>query len=145
MGLWPMTGRDSNVWGSVIDPHDTSPDLIGIQTRYKEDSFSTWVADHAIILFKCGLARLKKPNKHSGVVGYYESSVLKATFVLTSIIASLLPIASIIVLMVLSPRPMDTAVRAQIGTIAAFNVLISMCLTILTDAKRTDVFAVTAA
>jgi len=64
---------------------------------------------------------------------------------MTSIVASMLPIASIVVLVVLSPRPLDHTLRGQIGTIAAFNVLISMCLTLLTDAKRTDVFAVTAA
>lgn len=145
MGVWSMDGDDSDVWGSVIDPTGTSPDLIGIQTRHKEDRFSTWVADHAILLFKCGWGRFKKPSKRTGSLGYYESSVLKATFWLTSIIASLIPIASIIVLVVLSPRPLDKPLRTQIGIIAAFNVLISFCLTIFTDAKRTDVFAVTAA
>jgi len=68
MGIWSMTGDDSDVWGSIIAPNDTSPDLVGIQTRYKEDRFSTWVADHALIFFKCGWARFKKASKHSGSV-----------------------------------------------------------------------------
>ncbi|KAF2832478.1 hypothetical protein CC86DRAFT_462761 [Ophiobolus disseminans] len=145
MGVWALTDHDRDVWGSAIEPEATSIDLVGIQTRHKEDSFSKWVAEHAIYLLRCGLARVKRPDKRTGMVGYYESSVLKITFGLTSILASLIPIASIIVLVVLSPRPIDKAFRAQIATIAAFNVLISVCLTIFTDAKRTDVFAVTAA
>ena len=35
--------------------------------------------------------------------------------------------------------------QGRLGTISGFNVLVSVLLTQLTDAKRTDVFSVTAA
>lgn len=145
MGLWALTGHDSEVWGSAIARDEASIDLVSLQAREKTDVFSKWVAENAVKLLECGWGRFKKPDKRTGTVGYYDSSVLKITFALTSILASLLPIASITVLVALSPRPMDRALRTQIGSVAAFNVFISLCLTIFTDAKRTDVFAVTAA
>jgi hypothetical protein len=144
MGLWALGGDDRETWGSVID-EKAKDDLVGLKVRHKEDSFSRWVADNAIVLFKCGWARFKKPKKATGDVGYYQSSVLRITFWITSMIASLIPIASIVVLISLSEKPMTKAQRGQVGTIAAFNMLISACLTILTDAKRTDVFSVNAA
>jgi hypothetical protein len=144
MDAWALQADDRGTWGSAIDGDDGMHDLIGLQARHQEDTFSRWVADHAIIFFKCGWGRFKKPKKSTGVVGYYQGSVLRVTFWMTSMIASLIPIASIVVLISLSEQPMTRAQRGQVGTIAAFNMLISACLTILTDAKRTDVFSVTA-
>ena len=145
MGVWALGGDDRETWGSVIEPDKRKHDLVGLRTRYREDSFSRWVADHAVVLFKCGWARFKKPKKATGAVGYYDSSVLRITFWMTSMIASLIPIASIMVLISLSDKPVTKAQRGQVGTIAAFNILISACLTVLNDAKRTEVFAVNAA
>ncbi|KAF2030199.1 hypothetical protein EK21DRAFT_112119 [Setomelanomma holmii] len=61
------------------------------------------------------------------------------TLCITSVLASLLPIASILVLVNLE------LLKATLWTIAVFNVAISACLNIFADAKRAEVFAVTAA
>ncbi|KAF1917580.1 hypothetical protein BDU57DRAFT_571053 [Ampelomyces quisqualis] len=134
-----LTGADARTWGSSKFPNDHPPDLIGVHPRLKEDTFSRVVAERAIHLFKCGLGRLTKGNKHHGRRVYYDSTVLKVTFGMTSGLAALLPITSILVLVNLH------SLKAQLWTVAAFNVLISVCLTFFTDAKRTDVFAVNAA
>lgn len=70
----------------------------------------------------------------------YDSSVAKVTLWVTSITAALLPIIPIVIL-VLSVQSKP----ARLGVIAAFNVLVSVCLTYFTDGTRKDVFSVTAA
>lgn len=70
---------------------------------------------------------------------YYDSTVLKVTSWITCILASLLPIASILVLVNLQ------SLKTKLWVIAAFNILTSVCLSVLTDAKRSEAFAVTAA
>jgi hypothetical protein len=139
MGPPWLSGEDKDTWGKRDDPNDHPPDLIGVHPRLKEDTFSSVVAERAIHLFKYGLGRLTKGNKHLGRRVYYDSTVLKVTLGITSVLAALLPIASILVLINLH------SLKAQLWTVAAFNVLISVCLTFFTDAKRTDVFAVNAA
>lgn len=138
MGPADMDGEDSVTWGNPEELDNHPPDLVGIKPRMKQDIFSRLVAENAIHLFKCGLGRLKKADRHLGRRVYYDSTVLKVTFWITSILASLLPIASILVLISLR------SLKARLGAMAAFNVLISVCLGVFTDARRIDVFTVTA-
>ncbi|KAF2873904.1 hypothetical protein BDV95DRAFT_627680 [Massariosphaeria phaeospora] len=133
-----LRGDDCFIWGTVEESDIICPDLIGLRPRIREDAFSHWVAEHAVGIITKWVSCFQKPKK-IGEATYYDSTVLKFTFWMNSILASLLPVASIIVLIYLDSVP------ARIGAIAVFNVLISVCLTIFTDAKRTDVFAVTAA
>lgn len=74
-----------------------------------------------------------------GIIGYQDAKVLQITYWMTSVIASLIPIGSIIVLYKVH------SMAARLGIIAGFNVLVSLCLSIFTDAKRAEVFAITAA
>jgi len=139
MGPPYFTGEDRNLWGWTDDADNHAPDLIGVHTRVKEDTFSRLISERAIYLFKCGLGLFTKGNQHVGRYIYYDSTVLRATSWITCILASLLPIASIIVLTHL--RTLNT----KLWVIAAFNVFTSVCLRTLTDAKRAEIFAVTAA
>lgn len=139
MGL-PLKGLDSTVWGTVIAPKDYSPDLITLCPRKKEDPFSDWMAEKAVAnLLRCGCSRLMKPSRVHGVIGYEDTRVMKITYWITSILASLIPIASIIVLYCVH------SMSARLGVIGAFNLLISVCLSAFTNAKRSEVFAITAA
>ncbi|KAJ4350368.1 uncharacterized protein N0V89_008989 [Didymosphaeria variabile] len=133
-----MIGEDSETWGKPSDPDNHPPDLISIKPRKKVDTFSTLVAENVVHLFKYGLGHLTQKNQYLGRKVYYDADVLKATSFITSILASLIPIASIWVLVSLD------SLRNKMITMAAFNVLISACLNFFTDARRTDVFAVTA-
>jgi hypothetical protein len=134
-----LAGDDREIWGLPDDSERHAPDLIGVCPREQADPFSRWVSENAIHLFKCGLGRLKKADKTFGRRVYYDTTVLKATSWITSILASLLPIASILVLLHLD------SLRVKLWVIGAFNVLLSVCLRTLTEAKRAEVFAVTAA
>jgi hypothetical protein len=136
-----MNGGDSEIWGKKLDHAEHAVDLIGMKSREKIDWFSLKVAEHAVHLFKCGFGRLRKPDRNLGRQIYHDNTVLRITFVLTSALASLLPLASIIALNAFGEH--HTA--AKLGTIAAFMVFSAVCLTLFTEARRTDVFSVTAA
>jgi hypothetical protein len=130
---------DRTTWGSPFEPDNHAPDLIGIHPREKVDKFSRFISENAIHLFKCGLGRLTKGDKHLSRKIYYDSTVAKITLWITSVVVSLLPIVSILVLLNLH------SLNAKLWTIAAFNVAISACLNIFAEAKRAEVFAVNAA
>jgi hypothetical protein len=80
-----------------------------------------------------------KGDHHLGRKVYYDTTVVKITLWVTSMIAAMLPIASILVLIQLE------SLKAKLWTIAAFNVGMSFCLTFFANAKRAEVFAVTSA
>ncbi|KAH3942736.1 hypothetical protein HBH64_150530 [Parastagonospora nodorum] len=140
MGPLALTGDDAGVWGSVEHRKSHRPDLVTLCPRTKMDPFSKWAADSTILnLFKCGCARFMKPSQVHGVVGYEDSTIYRVTYWITSVLASLLPILSIAVLYCVHSMPMRLVV------IAVFNVLVTLCLVGFADARRAEVFAVTAA
>lgn len=140
MGPLALIGDDASVWGSALNPKSHCPDLVALRGRHSEDSFSKWVTEKVILkLFLCGCARWKKISRRYGAVGYHDSALLRVTFWITSMLASLLPIASITVLY------LAHSMAARLGIIAAFSLMLSLCLIAFTTAKTIDVFAVAAA
>jgi len=134
-----LEGEDRTTWGSLDKQNHYASDLIAIDPRKKEDDFSRFISENAVHLFKCGLGRLTKGDKDLGKRVYYDSTVLKVTSWITCILASMLPIASVLVLVHLE------LLKTKLWVIAAFNILTSVCLRTLTEAKRAEIFAVTAA
>ncbi|KAI9666325.1 MAG: hypothetical protein M1821_004260 [Bathelium mastoideum] len=140
MGPLALFGHDSTVWGSDSDLRDYSPDLVALVRRRSEDIFSKWFTEKAIVqFFRCGLHRLGKPKAVHGLPSLHDSTLFGVTYLITSVIASLLPIASISILYVVQ------SMRARLVIIAAFNLVVALSLTAFTTAKRSDVFAVVAA
>lgn len=140
MGPLALNGEDSTIWGSVLDRKSYNPDLVALRPRAKKDAFSEWAAENTIFnLFRCGCARFMKPSRIHCTVGYEDSTIYRITYWITSILASLIPIASIVVLYCVNSMP------ARLGIIAGFNVLVSICLMGFANAKRAEVFAITAA
>ncbi|KAF7449413.1 hypothetical protein Ptr902_03331 [Pyrenophora tritici-repentis] len=140
MGELALLGEDAEVWGSMEEPHGYKPDLVALKPRVNEDPFSAWAARNTIVgLERCGLDRFLRPSPVHGVVGYEDTTIYSITYCMNSILASLIPIASIVVLCFVSSMP------ARLGTIAGFNVLVSICLMAFAGAKRAEVFAISAA
>jgi hypothetical protein len=88
MGVWLMTDYDADVWGSCIVADEHSPDLVVVSARRGTDSFSKWVCDHAVHVFKKVYSRSRDaricscllPCKSSHIVGIKtEFHVLTAT------------------------------------------------------------------
>ncbi|KAJ4294547.1 hypothetical protein N0V90_008238 [Kalmusia sp. IMI 367209] len=135
-----LCGPDATLWGSVLARKSHSPDLITLCPRPKEDPFSNWAIEKTIVyLFQCGCARFMKQSSTHGVIGYEGTKIVRITYWMTSIVASLIPILSIVILY------MVRSMAARLGIITGFNVLLSICLSGLTNAKRSEIFAVTAA
>lgn len=135
-----LAGLDSEVWGSVKSPESCAKDLVTLRPRHDEDGFSKWVTGKGISkFFGLGGARFRKKSPVHGFVSYEESDLLRITYNITTVLASALPIAAIAVLVYVQ------SMKAKLGIIAVFNIVLSLCLTVLTTAKRTEVFAVVAA
>jgi hypothetical protein len=101
--------------------------VIALKERQKLDTFPKWIAERATFLIKC-LGRCRKPSKVHAQVVIYDSSNLNATFWISSVIASMTPIASIAVV---------THVESQtvkLGVIAAFNALKTLYLNVFKEA-----------
>lgn len=138
---YPLTGDDLDTWGTFLDPKTHADDLIALKQRRDEDGLSNWITSKGIAkFFALGGARLGKASaKHGGRVSFEDTALLRITYSITSILASLLPIASIAVLYVAQ------SMKIRLVLIAVFNVLVTVCLTAFTTAQRAEVFAVAAA
>ncbi|KAF4544454.1 uncharacterized protein LTHEOB_6024 [Lasiodiplodia theobromae] len=119
---YPLTGDDSDTWGTVQEPKTHVDDLIALKPRRNEDGFSNWITSKGIIkIFALGGARFGKPSaKHGGRVSFEDTALLRITYSITSILASLMPIASIAVLYVVQ------SMKTRLVLIAVFNVLVTV-------------------
>lgn len=138
---YPLTGDDSDTWGTFPNPKSQADDLVALKPRREEDGFSNWITSKGMAkFFELGGARFGKPSaQHGGRVSVEDSVLLRITYIIASIFASLLPIASIAVLYIAQ------SMKIRLVLIAVFNVLVTLCLTVFTTAKRAEVFAVAAA
>jgi hypothetical protein len=137
---YSLKGTDAVIWGNYEEREEHADDLIALRPRQEVDMFSGWLAEHPISYLKrLKILKFRKPDPVLGMRAYRDASIYKTTFWVTSVLASLIPKISIVVLVALKSK------KARIGTVGAFNLLISVCLTVFTDAKRADVFAISAA
>jgi hypothetical protein len=71
---------------------------------------------------------------------HYKESFLEATLgILTTVVASILPICSVVVLYVVQSNGL------RLGMIVVFSTCFSLALTLMTSARKIEVFAATAA
>ncbi|KAL1636000.1 hypothetical protein SLS56_001352 [Neofusicoccum ribis] len=160
-----LVGQDANVWGSEGGECDNPNisnnssdgskgtnryDLLPLAARHNEDFFSSWVTES----MSEKLIKLKKrrQSRKAEVTGqqqeeqrirnlddFADKKVLQWTFIIASVLASALPILAIVILYYVQ------SLKARLGLIAVFNVLVSFALACFTSAKRAEVFAVSAA
>lgn len=136
----PILGDDLTAWGSNDPSWDieaAAADLVSIREHPQDDTFSRWVGEkgsnwiHKYFNIK--------PSKRTGLRTLYDSPFTKFANAITTIIASVLPSLSITVLYSIK------STWKRIIILAVFNILISVCLTAFTSAKRSEMFAVSAA
>jgi hypothetical protein len=120
---------------SLVDDCVPRRDLMCFVSRHDDDAFSRWIAERASHYFSSWMPTIEEV----GVVGFRYCTILRLSVSIATIMASILPCISIVVLYSLK----STWIR--LIALTAFNVLIAICLTILTNAKVPDVFAVSAA
>jgi hypothetical protein len=135
----PLRGSDQKIWGSVNDPHKHAPDLIALRSRKQDDAFSRWIAERGSKIILKYFHRSIQQSQSTGLKGIKDDTLLRLATAITTVIASTMPSLTITVLYFIKSTPL------RLGILAVFNVLIAVCLTAFTAAKRLDIFAVSAA
>lgn len=136
----PFTGTEAGPWGTLKYPNNYASDLITLRPRTKEDWFSTFIAENAIRYLKGPLKKFQsEEDRLNGMMLYEDKTVLRFTYVIIGTLAGLAPILSIMVLSKLH------TIKARLWVAATFNIGIALSLQLFTEAKRMDIFAVTAA
>ncbi|KAF8859447.1 hypothetical protein BDZ45DRAFT_589739 [Acephala macrosclerotiorum] len=135
-GNFPLRGLDRKAWSEVF-----SNDLIAIQNRSSGDSFSRWVINAFIPRFHACIGhRLTTPlHNRSEITQYKDSVIIKILNGVATIIASLIPISSIVLLYFVP------SISARLGIVTGFTALFSLCLLLVTSASRVEIFAATSA
>ncbi|KAI9685350.1 MAG: hypothetical protein M1822_004481 [Bathelium mastoideum] len=141
MGLAGLIGADATVWGSILNPASYSVDLFSLvatPTLSNEDMVSNFIGKAIVHLFNWSLHVLDRPGDLLSLPNI-DSILLRFTFLITNVVASLLPVAAISILY------SAQSTRARLAIIAGVNFVVALSLTTFTTAKRADVFAVVAA
>jgi len=137
MGNFPLRGLDQEAWSSPT----TTNDLLAVEKRSSGDPFSRWITNTLIPFFHTKLFKhFKAPipeDPESGICNYDDGKVARFVHVLSTVVASMLPITSIIVLYFVS----DPHNRLAIAV--AFTGLFAFCLAVTTRARRVEIFAAT--
>ncbi|KAK8167590.1 hypothetical protein BC567DRAFT_164935 [Phyllosticta citribraziliensis] len=132
----PFSGADSEIWGSIESPKGHANDIITPYPYRQKDMFSKLVKKK---FFDFGFDRVWRSCKIGDLEFWDEKVIDRMTSMVSTALASILPIISIIILYYVE------SMEAKFGIMAVFNILISVCLGLLTHAKRSEIFAVTAA
>jgi hypothetical protein len=141
MGNLSLLGQDSDTWGSISNPESHAPDLFTFRARHDADPFSEWVVRQFIVWFHnwIGYRFHKICDPDTGIIYYDDEKLLRLTYFVTTVSASLIPIISVIALYYV------TTVSARLSLVAVFMFLFAANLTYFASAKRIDVFIATAA
>lgn len=134
MGNFPLYGRDQNAWSLENDY-----DLLAIQRRASSDPFSNWLTNSFVPLFHSILGkRFKQPlseDPESEIFQYSETRLSAFVGVFGTVLSSILPITSIVVLYFV------TNMLVRLGLTVVFTAMFSCCLALVSRAKRVEIFA----
>jgi hypothetical protein len=136
-GNFPLVGPDSTIWKET-PPHD----LLALGICPSLDPFSRWAINSFIPRYHRLIGhhfRKPHPGSQSDSVEYNSRKIIRAVSVMATGLAAILIIAPVVVLYEISNT------RARLGTMVGFTVVFSLCMTSLTNAKGSDIFAATAA
>jgi len=156
MGAFPLLGIDSKSWD---EEHET--DLVSLSTPQTNDHFSEWFITRLIPFihrkigerFKVcklvpslqgdlGFNLCQKTTSHalgSGLYEYSDKSLHIIIFTITAAIASIIPLASVLLLYIVQSN------TSRLGVIVALSVTFSLALALMTNARKIEIFAATSA
>lgn len=136
-----LAGPDRLVWGDPYATVGRLPDLFVLRPRPTEDPFTMWMAEQVLRwLYQqlwCRVVRLR--GKEATEISFEDATLLRATSLIATVVASVVPVGSIVVLYHVGD------LKVRLGLIATFTFMFALCLVGFTTAKRTDIFAATAA
>jgi hypothetical protein len=159
MGNVYLEGLDRKIWSEPdLD------DMVSLVPTSPEDNFTTdftvklvhkynrllgrhihvFQSPHQLVVSSRANNRVKKQREETkdflhNTIRYRDEGVFRVLKILSTLVASLLPVASIAVLYAIQNMP------ARIGAVAAFTALFSFSLSVITSASTKDIFSATAA
>lgn len=113
--------------------YDDADDLVALRTPTDKDVLSKFLQDH---WKPFGKSEQPFPD---GTIYFLERHVVHTVAVISTVIAAILLVGAITVLYFITDS------GARLGTIACFMVLLALSVSLLTNAKRAEIFAATAA
>jgi hypothetical protein len=130
-----LLGRDSVIWD------DFQHDLVAADFSKDEDSMTIWIAANLVAPFHQLVGRhiVRPADDEAHLYNYPDSAIAKLSSLVATVLSSVLPIAGVIVLYFVKNT------LARIGIIAGMTALFSLCLALLTSARKSEIFAATAA
>lgn len=148
-------GQVPQLWGRSAERFNDVDDLVALKVSANQDRLSKFVLNHFGWLFKASstlwgdlcpllsrsslLTREQEQQRHGTSVVISERSVDKATTVLSAVLSAAVLFGSIVSLyFVHSPD-------ALLGMVGGWTVCFAVCVGMLTNAKRDQIFAATAA
>jgi hypothetical protein len=157
MGNVYLLGQDSDIW-----ENPASEDMITLKARNIEDSVSRFLTNRVIHWYHQTLGwrvkvceskgvrresillanQEKKPTSAGSAVNfvhYSDAKLLRGIKLAVTVVASLLPIVSIVVLCSI------VGLKKRLGMIGLFTTMFSMSLGVMTGGKPIEIFAATAA
>ncbi|KAK8041334.1 hypothetical protein PG994_014341 [Apiospora phragmitis] len=130
-GLGQMQMRPQ-LWGRSAQRFDDVDDLVALKVLANQDRLSKFVLNHCGWLFE-------KRERHGTSAVISERSVDRATTILSSILSAVVLFGSILSLYVVQ-NPC-----ALLGMVGGWTTLFAVCVGVLTNAKRDQIFVSTAA
>ncbi|TAQ86463.1 hypothetical protein B7494_g5215 [Chlorociboria aeruginascens] len=140
----PLEGDDSSIWAQprrIEDGPGVSrhyKDLIAINERGDDvDDVTVFIAEKIIPMWHGKIA--SKLHKNRGIKTFREKVFSEFTSIIATILSSLLPVLSIVVLYVVHNM------HIRLGIIAAFTAGFALLVSVITSASRVENFAATSA
>ncbi len=136
-----LLGRDSSIWKDESLRYD----LISIHTSHDFDIITKWLIEillrsyHQLIGRRKKIRKCSNPNADADLFHYDDDRLEVPATVISTVLASLLPTLSIVVLYIVHNMP------ARLALVAALTTIFSVGVAVLTKARRVDIFAATAA
>lgn len=132
-----LLGKEHEAW---TDPAKAS-DLVAISPVETFDPLTQWLADTFLAVYHRLLGHKHKTasDPDAELYTYDDDHIRFPIAALSTALASVLPIVAIVILYFV------TSMGWRLGIMALFTSSFSLALAILTEAKRTEIFAATAA
>jgi VIT1/CCC1 family predicted Fe2+/Mn2+ transporter len=137
MGDDALRGIDRHTWGD--DNYPSNTDLLSLETSENTDIFSNWFSEKLLSFYhKVVRSRINRPvDMESGVCSYQDHIIQRCISCVTVTVASLIPILATVVLFYVR------AMQARLVLVALFTTIFTISLTVLTNAKKAEIFAAT--
>ncbi|KAK4683383.1 hypothetical protein QC764_0028880 [Podospora pseudoanserina] len=142
MGSFPIRGLDRATWNPEFE-HD----LLTLRPRLTPDPISSFFNKHIFPLFhRLYGQRFKDPESGhlgigEGIWTYRESKLGMVVDVVVTVVASLLPLLSTVVLLLID----ESKDGVKLGVVVIFAAAFAFALATMTKARRVEAFAATAA